>query len=72
MTSPSASDEGLHLTVVQVAARLGKRYHKARDMMLQGKLGKPTINGRTMTVPLAGIMAFEAKQREEAARASKR
>jgi hypothetical protein len=66
----STSGSDTHLTVVQVAARLGKRYHKARDMMLQGRLGKPTIEGRTMTVPLAGVMAWEQKQREDAARAA--
>lgn len=50
------------LTVTDVAIRLKKRYHKARDLMLSGKLGKVEYNGRTMTVPLAGVIRYEQEE----------
>lgn len=32
------------LTISQVAVALGKRYHKARDLVFSGKLGEPVPN----------------------------
>lgn len=51
------------LTVMKVAIRLGKRYHKARDLMLSGKLGEPRYDGRTLLVPEAGVAAYERREK---------
>lgn len=67
MTAPSSAPspgEEHRLTVVEVAIMLGKRYHKARDLMLRGVLGKPEYSGRTLTVPAAGVRAWLAKRTE--------
>lgn len=71
-TVTNLSESETHLTVVQVAARLGKRYHKARDMMLQGRFGRSTLEGRKLTVSLAGVMRWEDEQRVKAAEAARK
>ena len=58
----------VRLTVTQVALRLRKRYHKARDLMLTGKLGKPEYQGRTLTVPESGVRAYEQVRTSDAER----
>lgn len=66
MTAPSSapSPGEVRLTVTEVALLLGKRYHKARDLMLRGVLGKPEYSGRTLTVPEAGVKAWLARRTE--------
>ena len=59
-SSPTpAPVEEKRLTITEVAARLKKRYAKARDLMLMGKLGATQKEGRTLTVPLSGVEAYE-------------
>lgn len=72
-SQPSSPEPGLQrLTPTDVAHRLGKRYLKARDMMLQGKFGKAVRKGRTLTVSLAGVMRWEAEQRRLAQQEAQR
>ena len=47
------------LTPIQVAAELGIRYLKARDLMTTGKLGPVVFEGLKMTVPLAGVLRYK-------------
>lgn len=65
ISQPSSDEPGglQRLTPTDVAHRLGKRYLKARDMMLQGKFGKAVRRGRTLTVSLAGVIRWEQEQR---------
>ena len=52
------------LTITEVALALKKRYHKARDLVLQGKLGKTQTDDKGhVRVTLAGVEAFK-KQRD--------
>lgn len=70
-TTPTDADRapGLkRLTPTQVAVRLGIRYLKARDLMTRGLLGRVQMDGSKMTVPLAGVLQYEQRLREEAAR----
>lgn len=59
-----SSDATQRLTVMQVAARLGKRYQKARDMMLARKFGDAVYVDNKLTVTVAGVEAWEAKQKD--------
>jgi hypothetical protein len=59
----SSSNHKDRLGVTAVAVRLRKRYHKARDLMLTGQLGEAAYDEkRRLTVPVAGVAAYERKQ----------
>lgn len=47
-TSPPVNAQ--RATIMQVAARLQVRYHRARDLMLRGDLGPTQLHGRTLTI----------------------
>lgn len=48
------------LTITEVALALKKRYHKARDLVLQGKLGKVQVDDKGhVRVTLAAVEAFK-------------
>lgn len=58
------------MNTMEVALALSKRYQKARDLMLQGRLGKARLedDGRTLTVPREGVEAYRKAQEARAAR----
>lgn len=58
------------LTVTQVAALLRRRYHKARDLMLLGKLGETQYAGHTLTVKRSAVTAFQKAEAQQRAKRS--
>jgi hypothetical protein len=59
------SDATTKLTVMQVAVKLGKRYQKARDMMLAKKFGQPLYIDGKLTVDAKAVDAWLTKQDEK-------
>lgn len=59
--SPKA--EVVRLTVTEVARRLQLRYHRARDLMLSGKLGTTAMQGRHLTVLETNLATYLIKQK---------
>ncbi len=47
-----------HVSVMDVATRLRKRYQAARDLMLSGKLGEPRYERKKLQVPRASFEAY--------------
>jgi len=56
-----AKDEP-RMNTMQVAAKLGCRYQRARDLMLSNKLGKPELE--PLTVPTLGVNLYIENQRK--------
>lgn len=59
--STPKSAKHILLTIVYVAARLGMKYWKARDVMLSGACGPVTFEGRTVFVTEAGVRTYLRK-----------
>lgn len=49
------------MDVTEVARYLKKRYHKARDLILQGKLGESKRDGHKLSVKSTEVRAYRAK-----------
>jgi hypothetical protein len=49
------------MSVTEVARYLKKRYHKARDLMLQGKLGETRYEGGHLQARSTEVRAYRAK-----------
>lgn len=63
------SKEPVRIGVTEVARRLQLKYHRARDLMLAGKLGATEVSGRHLTVLESKV---EAYQRELAKKETKK
>lgn len=55
------TDEKL-LSITQAAARLKLRYHKARDLVLQGRLGAIQYDGAKMLVAAEAVEAYDRQR----------
>lgn len=54
--------EATKMNVMQVAARLRKRYQAARDLMLTGKLGEAIYEGRSLFVESEAVERYAREQ----------
>jgi excisionase family DNA binding protein len=67
--TPASDADALDLqSVTQVAALLGLRYAKARDAILQGKLGAIHWRGPRMLIPKNQVLEYQRRIQEKKAR----
>lgn len=64
MSSSTPVENNARVTVTQVAIMLKTRYHKARDLMLQGAFGEVEQKGRHLTVTRSAVESY-IKKREK-------
>ena len=61
-TKLTPASDATRLTIMEVAIRLGKRYQKARDMMLARKFGDALYIDNRLTVEATKVDEWLARQ----------